>query len=92
MSKTSTAQKTEKSSNKELLRQINTVIEEKIRPFLHADGGDMEVIKLHEDGVLDIQLVGACGSCPSAMMTLSFGVQQILDEHFPEANIQINPL
>lgn len=84
--------KVPKKNNKDLLKRINAVIEEKIRPFLQADGGDMDVIKLHDDGILDIQLVGACVGCPSSMMTLSFGVQRILDEEFPEDNIQINPI
>lgn len=88
--------RTEKTAGKAkkttLLAQINRVVEEQIRPFLHADGGDMEIIELHKDGTLDVQLVGACGGCASAAMTLTFGIQRILDEQFPEENIQLNPL
>ncbi len=75
-----------------LLKMINVVVEEQIRPFLHSDGGDMEIIELHDDGTLDVQLVGACGGCASAAMTLTFGIQRILDEQFPDENIQINPM
>lgn len=81
-----------KKKQKELLIRLNKVVDEKIRPFLHADGGDMEIVELHEDGTLDIQLVGACGGCAAAGMTLTFGVQRIFDEEFPDDNIQINPL
>lgn len=84
--------KNEPKINQALLEQISLVVEEKVRPFLQMDGGDMEIIALHEDGLLDVQLTGACVGCPSSTITLSFGVQRILDEEFPEANLQINPL
>lgn len=86
------AKSAKKTKEQILLGKINLVVEEQIRPFLHADGGDMEIIELHKDGTLDVQLVGACGGCASAAMTLTFGIQRILDEQFPEENIQINPL
>lgn len=88
-----TATKPKKDNKKaELLKKLNKVVEEHIRPFLQSDGGDIDIIKLHDDGTLDVQLVGACGGCSSAAMTLTFGIQRILDEHFPDENIQINPL
>jgi len=52
-----------------------------IRPALQADGGDIRVVDFHEDtGVLDVELLGACGSCPMSTMTLKAGVERILKD------------
>ena len=52
-----------------------------IRPALQADGGDIRVLDLREDtGVLDVELLGACGSCPMSTMTLKAGVERILKD------------
>lgn len=54
---------------------------ELIRPALQADGGDIRVLDLREDtGVLDVELMGACGSCPMSTMTLKAGVERILKD------------
>ena len=54
---------------------------ELIRPALQADGGDIRVLDLREDtGVLDVELLGACGSCPMSTMTLKAGVERILKD------------
>ena len=54
---------------------------EMIRPALQADGGDIRVLDLREDeGVLDVELLGACGSCPMSTMTLKAGVERILKD------------
>jgi len=55
-----------------------------IRPALQADGGDVELVDVEEDGVVKVRLTGACGSCPMATMTLKFGVERILKERIPE--------
>jgi Fe-S cluster biogenesis protein NfuA len=60
------------------------VIDEKIRPALQRDGGNIELKNVNEDGVVEVQLQGACSGCPGAMMTLQFGVQRILQEEIPE--------
>jgi len=50
-----------------------------IRPALQADGGDIRVVHLNEEtGVLDIELLGACGGCPMSTVTLKAGVERIL--------------
>ena len=54
------------------------------RPQLQADGGDMEYISLDEQNRVHLKLVGACGSCPMAMMTLKMGVERYLKEACPE--------
>jgi Fe-S cluster biogenesis protein NfuA len=54
---------------------------ELIRPALQADGGDIRVVDLQEDtGVLDVELLGACGGCPMSTMTLKAGVERILKD------------
>ncbi len=56
-----------------------------IRPALHADGGDVELIDFDEtEGVVQLRLVGACGSCPISMMTLRHGIERRLVSNVPE--------
>ena len=55
-----------------------------IRPYLQADGGDMEYISLDEQNRVHLKLVGACGSCPMALMTLKMGVERYLKDACPE--------
>lgn len=57
---------------------------EEIRPFLQADGGDVEFVGVDEDGTVRVKLTGACGGCPMAMMTLKSGVERIVKERVPE--------
>ena len=54
-----------------------------IRPALQADGGDIEFVDFI-DGIVKVRLRGACGSCPSALMTLKYGVEERLKEEIPE--------
>ncbi|MGI8793989.1 MAG: NifU family protein [Acidimicrobiales bacterium] len=57
---------------------------EAIRPALQADGGDMRVLNLDEDsGVVDIELMGACGGCPMSTVTLKAGIERILRDRVP---------
>ena len=52
---------------------------EAIRPALQSDGGDIRVLALDEEtGVLDVELLGACGGCPMSSMTLKAGIERIL--------------
>jgi len=67
------------SINKRLNEALNT-----IRPYLEADGGDMKVIGLTEDMVLQIELLGACSSCKMSTMTLKAGVEQAVLKAVPE--------
>ena len=57
---------------------------EAIRPALQADGGDMRVVNLDtETGVVEIELMGACGGCPMSSMTLKAGIERILFDRVP---------
>jgi len=55
---------------------------EYIRPALQADGGDLVLLGV-EDGVVNLQMVGACGGCPLSMMTLKAGIERILTDRVP---------
>ncbi len=55
-----------------------------IRPFLQADGGDVELIDVSEDGIVEVKLTGACSGCPMSQMTLSQGIERQLKALIPE--------
>ena len=57
---------------------------EKIRPSLQADGGDVKLIEVNPDGVVKVQLMGACGGCPMSQMTLKMGIERVLKNEVPE--------
>jgi Fe-S cluster biogenesis protein NfuA len=63
--------------------QVQAVIDE-IRPLLQADGGDIELIDVDEDGVVKVRLQGACRGCPGAQMTLRMAVERRLKAKVPE--------
>ena len=54
-----------------------------IRPMLVADGGNVELVSV-QDGVVRLQLQGACGSCPMSQMTLKMGIERELKRQIPE--------
>ncbi len=56
---------------------------EQIRPNLQADGGDMVYVGVDDEGVVSLELQGACAGCPMSQLTLSMGVERILKEHVP---------
>jgi Fe-S cluster biogenesis protein NfuA len=56
----------------------------KIKPSLQADGGDVELVEVGEDGVIKVRLTGACGSCPMSQMTLKMGIEKVLKREVPE--------
>ena len=61
---------------------VETVLDE-VRPYLMSDGGDVELYEI--DGlIVKLRLKGACGSCPSSMMTMKMGIERKLMEKIPE--------
>lgn len=56
----------------------------KIRPALQADGGDVELVSVGEDGTVQVKLTGACSGCPMAALTLQAGVERVLKAEVPE--------
>jgi Fe-S cluster biogenesis protein NfuA len=55
-----------------------------IRPMLNADGGDVELLDVSDDGIVKVKLTGACGSCPFSLMTLQNGIANRLKDEVPE--------
>ncbi|MCK5087491.1 MAG: NifU family protein [Melioribacteraceae bacterium] len=56
---------------------------ETIRPYLKADGGDIELVNVTEEGIVEVRLLGACVGCPMAQMTLRAGVERSLMREVP---------
>lgn len=59
---------------------------ESIRPALRADGGDVELLGVSDEGKVTVRLTGACGSCPMSQMTLKMGIEERIREMVPEIN------
>ena len=57
---------------------------DQIRPMLQADGGDVELVDVSDNGIVSVKLTGACGSCPMSTMTLKMGIERNLMEMIPE--------
>ncbi len=56
---------------------------EQVRPGLQADGGDVELVEVTEDGVVKVRLKGACGRCPMSTMTLKMGIERAMKAQIP---------
>jgi len=67
----------------EIINKINEVLDSKIRPAVARDGGDI-TFKSFKDGVVTVELKGSCSGCPSSIMTLKQGVQNLLCHYIPE--------
>lgn len=57
---------------------------DKIRPALIADGGNVELVDVQEDGLVKVRLTGACGGCPMSQLTLKMGIEKHLKKEIPE--------
>lgn len=71
------------SNQEELEKKVKNVIEQ-IRPYLQADGGDVEFVELTEDNTVNIRLLGMCGNCPHSRMTLKNGIETAVVRAIPE--------
>ena len=82
-----TKQKTPNNAdnNDETVNKIIEVLDTKIRPAVARDGGDIK-FKSFEDGVVKVELQGSCSGCPSSLMTLKQGVQNLLKHYVKEVN------
>jgi len=78
----STAETQPVQSN-EVINKINEVLDSKIRPAVARDGGDI-TFKSFKDGIVTVELKGSCSGCPSSIMTLKQGVQNLLCHYIPE--------
>ena len=68
---------------KDIEKKIVKILDEKIRPAVAKDGGDIK-FKEYNDGIVTVQLQGSCSGCPSSIMTLKQGVQNLLCHYIPE--------
>jgi Fe-S cluster biogenesis protein NfuA len=56
---------------------------EDVRPHLQADGGDVELVDVEDDGTVKVRLTGSCAGCPMSQMTLKWGVENYLKKKIP---------
>ena len=73
----------------ELQDKIKDLLEQ-VRPSLQQDGGDIELIEITDDLTIVVNLLGACGTCPTSIITLKLGVEQFLKQHIPEIKEVVN--
>jgi Fe-S cluster biogenesis protein NfuA len=71
------------NQREETIKKITTAIDE-VRPYLNADGGDVELVELTPDNTVLVRLTGACDGCPFSLMTLKAGIEQAIRKKFPE--------
>ncbi|AKQ46330.1 nitrogen fixation protein NifU [Rufibacter radiotolerans] len=69
---------------KEILIQKVEQALDTIRPYLKTDGGDVKVLNITEEKVVELELLGACGSCPMSAMTFKGGIEQAIMRAVPE--------
>lgn len=68
--------------NKALEERVRSALDT-IRPYLKADGGDVELVQITEEGIVEVRLTGACTNCPMSSMTLRAGVERALIREVP---------
>jgi len=71
------------SPNDDVWKRVEAALE-KVRPALQSDGGDADIVSISKDGVVTLELQGACQGCPSSTMTLKAGIERFIREEVPE--------
>ncbi|HAE14889.1 MAG: NifU family protein [Chitinophagales bacterium] len=71
------------SSDTAIYEQVESSLDT-IRPYLKADGGDIEIVEITEDLVVRVRLLGACESCPMSFMTMKAGVEESIRSAIPQ--------
>jgi Fe-S cluster biogenesis protein NfuA len=72
----------DKKGELKMVEEVKKALE-LVRPALQADGGDVELVEVTDDGVVKVRLKGACGSCPMSTMTLKMGIERTLKDQIP---------
>jgi Fe-S cluster biogenesis protein NfuA len=72
-------------NKEELTKKINITIEQ-LRPFLNADGGDMELVEITDEAIVKVRLLGACSDCSMSLMTLKAGIEEAIKKAAPEVH------
>ncbi len=67
----------------EVKSKIRLVLEH-IRPYLQQDGGDVELVNVTDDGIVEVRLIGACDNCAMRTMTLRAGIERAIMHEVPE--------
>jgi Fe-S cluster biogenesis protein NfuA len=67
----------------ELKEKVQTILD-KVRPQLQADGGDVELVDVKENGEVEVRLQGRCKGCPMSQLTLAMVIERTIKEHVPE--------
>jgi len=68
----------------ETLREHVERILDLIRPTVQADDGDVELVEVSDEGLVQVRFLGACVGCPSSAITLQVGIERVLKQHVPE--------
>ena len=76
-------------NSEELKLNVEKALDE-IRPFLHSDGGDINLLSIEDEKLVKVQLVGACTSCSVNQMTLKSGVEMTIKKYAPQIERVIN--
>ena len=76
-----------------LLARVESAVET-VKPYLKADGGDIRIIGITDDKIVEVEMLGACETCPMSAMTMKAGVEQAIRSKVPEIEgvvaIQLN--
>ena len=72
------------AGRRELLGRIEAILDGEVRPNLRADGGEVEVVGVDEDNIVQVRMKGACQGCPSSTITLTMGIEAALKARIPE--------
>ncbi len=70
-------------TKEELTQKVQNIIEQ-VRPYLQADGGDINFVEITDDNIVNVELTGACGSCAFSTITLKNGVESTIKKVLPE--------
>ena len=79
----SSDEKTSTAETATVNQKVSEALEE-LKPWLQADGGDVELVEVTDEGLVKVRLTGACGGCPMREMTLKSGIGRVLKQKVPE--------
>ncbi len=72
------------SRKQALLEKIEQVLDRQVRAGILADGGQVEVVGIDDDNIVQVRMLGACQGCPSSVITLTMGIESVLKAEIPE--------
>lgn len=84
MPDTGDAQLAAETRTRGLLERIEAVLDAHVRPTLRADGGDVDLVGVDADNIVQVRFQGACQNCPSASLVMAMSIESTLKTHIPE--------